>query len=174
MSTAKVVIGLSNPKSPANVGAVLRAVGCFAADAVFYTGERYDRAARFHTDTNNAAASVPVTRVDQLLQGAPAHASIVCIELAEGAIPLAEYQHPERAFYLFGPEDGSLSQALVDRADAVVYIPTRGCLNLAATVNIVLYDRQAKARATPAGNALIRESRDSNNRVKVRQPLLHD
>jgi len=27
----------------------------------------------------------------------------------------------------------------------VVYIPTVGCMNLAATVNVVLYDRLAKA-----------------------------
>ncbi|MBU0538004.1 MAG: 23S rRNA methyltransferase, partial [Gammaproteobacteria bacterium] len=26
----------------------------------------------------------------------------------------------------------------------IVYIPTKGCMNLAATVNVVLYDRLAK------------------------------
>jgi tRNA(Leu) C34 or U34 (ribose-2'-O)-methylase TrmL len=35
----------------------------------------------------------------------------------------------------------------------VVYIPTVGCMNLAATVNVVLYDRMAKAhtKTKPAG-----------------------
>jgi len=47
---SKVSLGLINPKTPENIGAVMRAAGCFQADAVFYTGERYDRAARFNTD----------------------------------------------------------------------------------------------------------------------------
>lgn len=33
---------------------------------------------------------------------------------------------------------------LVERIKNVVYIPTRGCMNLAATVNVLLYDRPAK------------------------------
>jgi tRNA(Leu) C34 or U34 (ribose-2'-O)-methylase TrmL len=33
----------------------------------------------------------------------------------------------------------------------VVYIPTTGCMNLAATVNVVLYDRMAKGNNTRSG-----------------------
>jgi tRNA(Leu) C34 or U34 (ribose-2'-O)-methylase TrmL len=33
----------------------------------------------------------------------------------------------------------------------VVYIPTTGCMNLAATVNVVLYDRMAKGLNTRSG-----------------------
>jgi len=61
----------------------------------------------------------------------------------------------------------SLSQALIDAAQAVVYIPTRGCLNLAATVNVVLYDRAAKNPATQTGDSVIRQSRDTNNTLKL-------
>ena len=43
MNESKTYIALSDPKSPANVGAVMRAAGCFGADAVFYTGNRYAR-----------------------------------------------------------------------------------------------------------------------------------
>ena len=169
MSQSRVTIGLSNPKSPTNVGAVLRAAGCFQADDILYTGVRYDRAAAFCTDTQNLSKSIPLTGVDCFLESAPENAKIVVIELAEDAVSLAEFEHPENAFYIFGPEDGTVKQKVVNQADSVVYIPTHGCLNLAATVNIVLYDRLAKSKQSEQGNELIRQSRDMNNRLKVKK-----
>lgn len=148
----------------------MRAAGCFQADAVFYTGQRYVRAARFHTDTKDVSKKIPLTGLNSLLEGVPADMKIVCVELVEGAIPLPEYQHPDKALYIFGPEDGTISQQVVDKADAVVYVPTIGCLNLAATVNVVLYDRISKSSLTVASDELIRRSRDTNNRVKVKHP----
>ncbi|MCF6253112.1 MAG: hypothetical protein L3J75_17865 [Methylococcaceae bacterium] len=66
---------------------------------------------------------------------------IVCVEFAENAIPLTEYEHLQHAFYIFGPEDETINQEIIDRTDAVVYVATMGCMNLAAaTVNVVLYD----------------------------------
>jgi len=167
MSETRVRIGLCNPKNPSNVGAVMRAAGCFRAEAVFYTGQRYARAARFNTDTKNVSRNIPLTGVDRLLDDLPADMKIVCVELVEGAIPLPQFQHPDQAFYIFGPEDGTLDQAVIDRADAVVYVPTVGSLNLAAAVNVILYDRIAKSGATLANDELIRQSRDRNNNVKV-------
>jgi tRNA(Leu) C34 or U34 (ribose-2'-O)-methylase TrmL len=82
---------------------------------------------------------------------------------------LPAFQHPDKVLYIFGPEDGTLNQRLIDRADAVVYVPTTGCMNLAATVNVVLYDRMAKSAVTVASDLLIRNSRDANNRVKVKR-----
>ena len=63
-----------------------------------------------------------------------------------------------------------ISQEVIGRADAVVYVPTVGCMNLAATVNVVLYDRLTKSSQCFEGNEsneLIRQNRDTNNRVKV-------
>ncbi|BEU04318.1 23S rRNA methyltransferase [Agarivorans sp. OAG1] len=168
MSQKFVQIGLVNPKSPSNVGSVMRAAGCFGANAVYYTGQRYARAARFNTDTKNQSLNIPLTGVDELAEQAGDQVKLVCIELAEGATPLPEFVHPEQALYVFGPEDGSISQALVDKADEVVYVPTKGCLNLAATVNVVLYDRLAKSDKASGGEALIRSSRDVNNRLKAK------
>jgi len=169
MKESKVGLGLINPKSPSNVGAVMRAAGCFGVDAVFYTGERYIRSARFHTDTKDASQRIPLTGVDCLLDRVEEDTQIVCVELVEGAIPLPAFQHPDKVLYIFGPEDGTLSQRLIDRADAVVYVPTIGCMNLAATVNVVLYDRMAKSAVTVASDLLIRNSRDANNKVKVKK-----
>jgi tRNA(Leu) C34 or U34 (ribose-2'-O)-methylase TrmL len=169
MTYPKLCIGLSNPKSPSNVGAVMRAAGCFGVDAVFYTGERYPRAKKFSTDTKQASLTIPLSGVASLLDAVLGNAAIVCVELVEGAQPLNEFQHPEHAFYIFGPEDGTVAQDVIDRADAVVYIPTQGCLNLAATVNVLLYDRLAKSGDCIAGDELIRRSRDKNNTVKIRR-----
>ena len=167
MKEHNACIGLSNPKSPANVGAVMRAAGCYQVSSVFYTGERYNRAVKFNTDTKDARSNISLAGVDCLLGYIPASHKIVCVELVEGATSLPEFQHPEKAFYIFGPEDGTLEQRVIDRADAVVYIPTIGCMNLAATVNVVLYDRLAKSASTLANDELIRQSRDTNNKVKV-------
>lgn len=167
MKNPKVSIGLIKPKSPTNVGAVMRAAGCYGVDAVFYTGSRYDRAAKFQTDTHKSNQSIPLTGVENLLDNIPEETKLICIELALGATPLPKFQHPEKAMYLFGPEDGTINQQIIDRADAVVYIPTVGCMNLAATVNVVLYDRLAKSKQAVDDDDLIRRSRDMNNRIKV-------
>jgi len=44
---------------------------------------------------------------------------------------------------VLGPEDGSLGAGITSWCRDVVYIPA-GCLNLAAAVNLVLYDRMVK------------------------------
>lgn len=169
-----VLIGLINPKSPVNVGAVMRAAGCYRADSVRYTGERFGRAARYQTDTKNITTKIPLQHVDCLLQDLPPEVKVVCVEFAEGAQPLPGFIHPARALYIFGPEDGSISQDIINRADDVVYVPTVGCMNLAASVNVLLYDRLSKAAGTRVGHHapvsdedLIKTSRDVNNRLTV-------
>ncbi len=164
-------IGIVNPKDVTNVGSALRAIGCFQADGLFYTGTRYDRAMRYCTDTHRAAANVPVQNVEDILAAVPEGAALVCVELVVGATPLSEFEHPQNAFYVFGPEDGSVPQAIVDAADAVVYVPTIGCLNLAASVNVVLYDRTSKLGLPDDANDrddLIRRSRDNRNRLRLK------
>jgi tRNA(Leu) C34 or U34 (ribose-2'-O)-methylase TrmL len=172
MKKATVSIGLVNPKSPENVGSVMRAAGNFRVDSVFYTGDRYPRAIACNPDiprmSRSVSRDVPLTGVSCLLDHAAAGMKIVCVEFAMNATPLPEYQHPADAFYLFGPEDGTLSQEVIDRADAVVYVPTVGCMNLSATVNVLLYDRMIKSAQRFGSNELIRQSRDRNNNIKVR------
>ena len=175
MKKSKVSIGLTNPKSPENVASVMRAAGNFQVDSVFFTGKRYPRAVKLKSCTvdmsRKVSQDVPLSKMTNLIDEAPDNLKIVCIEFAENAIALPDYQHPVNAFYIFGPEDGTLSQQVIDRADAVVYVPTIGCMNLAATVNVVLYDRLAKySRDFSNGfenNELICKSRDINNSLKV-------
>ncbi len=173
MKELNVSIGLSNPKSPENVNSVRRAAGNFSVDSIFYTGSRYPRALRLNPEppkmSRDVSRGIPVTGVSCLFNDAPEEMKTVCIEFAEDAIALPEFQHPEKAIYIFGPEDGTLSQDIIDTADAVVYIPTQGCMNLAATVNVVLYDRLSKSSPCYEGNELIFQSRDTNNHLKVKK-----
>lgn len=162
-----VEIGLINPKSPTNVGAVMRAAGCYQVNTVKYTGERYARAAKFNTDTKNRTSSIPLVGHDNILDDLPNTRKVICVDLIEGAIALPHFEHPSDAIYIFGPEDGTIPQSVIDACDAAVYIPTVGCMNLAATVNVVLYDRLAKDKHMVANDSVIRSSRDTNNKVKV-------
>jgi tRNA(Leu) C34 or U34 (ribose-2'-O)-methylase TrmL len=167
MEPELVFIGLLNPKSPENVGMVLRAAGCYAADKVFYTGERYNRARQFFTDTQNAHEKISLYCVGNLLASVPQGVKVIAVELIEGATPLIQFKHPAQAYYIFGPEDGSLTQAILDASDSVVYIPTIGCMNLAATVNVVLYDRLAKHPGSAIEDRPIADNRDTNSRAKL-------
>lgn len=164
----RAVIGLINPKSPDNVGAVLRAAGCYGVDTVYYTGTRFERAAKYQLDTKRRSDTIALTGVASLLAQQQSGQALVCVELAEGATPLPAFQHPSDALYVFGPEDGSIDQALIDAADAVVYVPTIGCMNLAATVNVLLYDRLAKQQNAIDHLERVRTSRDVNNRLVVK------
>ncbi|HEJ2451415.1 TPA: TrmH family RNA methyltransferase, partial [Vibrio cholerae] len=49
-----------------------------------------------------------------------------------------------------------------------VYVPTHGCMNLAATVNVVLYDRLAKSLGEIDDQAQVIANRDNKNRLKVK------
>lgn len=160
-------IGLVNPKSPANVGMVMRAAGCYEATTVFYSGVRFERAQKFATDTKDAGRKIALVGVENLLDDIPDNATLVAIELIEGATPLMDFVHPDNAYYIFGPEDGSIKKELLDHCQHVVYIPTIGCMNLAATVHVVLYDRMAKSGRAVIDERPIAANRDVNNKIKI-------
>ena len=134
-------VGIDNPKFPENVGSALRACGVYGASFLALSGRRWVRS---KTDTMKSYKHMPVFRVDKLKDIIPFDCVPVAVDLIEGAIPLNNYIHPERAFYIFGAEDATLGKRVTDYCRDVIYIPTNGCMNLAATINVVLYDRMSK------------------------------
>lgn len=160
-------IALTNPKSASNVGSILRAAGCFGADEIWYNGNRFEYARKYATDTQLANEHIALIKVESFIESKPSDTKLVCVELTQGATPLPEFDHPEKAIYLFGPEDGSIQQDVIDHADEVIYIPTRSCLNLAATANIVLYDRATKQQTIENSDEQINRSRDQNNATQI-------
>jgi tRNA(Leu) C34 or U34 (ribose-2'-O)-methylase TrmL len=141
-------VGLDNPKDAINVGSALRAAGCYGASFVAASGKRFGVGP---TDTMKTYRHLPLLRPDDVLSLLPFDCVPVAIDLIEGAIPLHEYRHPERAYYIFGAEDATLGNRILSRCRDVVYVPTNGCMNLAATVNVVLYDRMAKQLSVKEG-----------------------
>ncbi|MFA7553501.1 MAG: RNA methyltransferase [Spongiibacteraceae bacterium] len=137
-------IGLFNPKTPENVGSVMRAAGCYGVSSVFYTGRRYDIAQSFCTDTQKVYEEIPLIGVEDLKTIIPYGCVPIAVDLIEGATPLPDFKHPPRAFYIFGPEDGTLKKSITKFCSETIYVPTKGSMNLAAAVNVILYDRMAK------------------------------
>lgn len=145
-------IGLDNPKDSVNVGSALRAAGCYGAAFVAASGKRFGAGP---TDTMKVYRHLPFLRPNDVFDLLPFDCVPVAVDLIPGAIPLQEYTHPERAYYIFGAEDATLGERILSRCRDVVYVQTKGCMNLAATVNVVLYDRRYKQLVTiqtPAEN----------------------
>lgn len=136
-------IGLHRPKDPLNIGEALRAAGCYGAAMLAASGTRYHRS---KTDTQAAHRHMPLLQCDDLKLMLPFDCVPVAVDLIAGAQDLTSYTHPQRAFYIFGPEDGTLGDDVLSWCRDVIYVPTRYCMNLAATVNVVLYDRAAKMK----------------------------
>lgn len=135
-------IGLDNPKTAANVGSALRAAGVYGAKMVAITGRRYSPGA---TDTMKHYRHLPFLITEHLKDVIPYDCVPVAVDFLVGATPLPVYRHPERAFYIFGAEDATLGERITSFCRDKIYVPTDGCMNLAATVNVVLYDRLCKS-----------------------------
>ena len=141
-------IGLFNPKYAVNVGSVMRAAGCYGAVSVMYSGTRYKKGKQLVADPQKFHRHIPLFHVEDLHDVIPYNCVPVAVELVETAQSLVPYKHPERAFYVFGAEDGTLGKKVLNWCRDTIYIPTTACMNLAATVNVVLYDRLAKGVKT--------------------------
>lgn len=144
-------VALVNPKLPHNVGYVLRACSNFGAQSLVWSPERIE-----HPDRWPKGSRLPreermrlyrdvrvATRPQHALLDEP-NATPVAVEVRANAEPLPTFEHPENALYVFGPEDGTLGRAILAACHRFVVIPSTSCLNLAAAVNVVLYDRVSK------------------------------
>jgi tRNA(Leu) C34 or U34 (ribose-2'-O)-methylase TrmL len=78
MKNSYTCIGLFNPKSPENVGSVMRAAGCYGVNSVYYTGTRYDLAKSFCTDTEKRHLEIPLIGVEDLIKTVP----LYCVPVA--------------------------------------------------------------------------------------------
>lgn len=140
-SRGYAAIGLHNPKTAVNVGSVLRAAGCYGAAMVAVSGRRISKSP---TDTQKAYRHMPLIGCDDLHDIVPYDCVPVAVDLIDGATNILDFQHPERAFYVLGPEDGTLGKSVTGWCKHTIYVPTNFCMNLAATANVILYDRMVK------------------------------
>jgi tRNA(Leu) C34 or U34 (ribose-2'-O)-methylase TrmL len=146
-------VALDHPTDAVNVGHTLRAALCFEARMVIIGGGPPGLdVTKISTDPGRAYRHVPVLQVADVFDAMPEDCTPVAVELTDDAIALPVFVHPERACYVFGPENGSISPEVLARCRYRVKIPTTMSLNLGMTVNIVLYDRMAKGRRSGAAH----------------------
>lgn len=141
-------VALVNPKFPHNVGAAVRAASCYGISQVWFTGGRVEldgsKGRRIPREERmRGYQDVQIRHCDYFFDAFTA-AVPVAVELRDGSESLIDFDHPHRAVYVFGPEDGSLSRSTLGQCHRFLTIPTRHCTNLAAAVYTVLYDRHAK------------------------------
>ncbi len=140
---------LIDPKYAHNVGAVVRAASCYGIRQVWFTGERVTleikarkRAPR--EERMRGYKDVQLINADYPFDAFGRGIVPVAVEIRPGAEPLPLFEHPENALYVFGPEDSSIPPAILRHCHRFVIIPSRHCLNLAASVYTVIYDRMVK------------------------------
>ncbi|WP_114393308.1 RNA methyltransferase [Oleisolibacter albus] len=135
-------LGAEGISKAGNVGTILRTGHAFGASFIFTVNAVVDMGAIRATDTSGGVDHMPFYPWNSLAEMAlPEGCVLVGVELTDDAVDLPSFRHPLRAAYVFGPERGSLSPAMVERCDHVVKIPTKFCVNVSVAAAIVTYDR---------------------------------
>lgn len=138
-------IGVQRPKTAVNHGTLWRSAASLGAAYIFTIGRRFEKES---SDVTNSWTKIPVFHYrtfDEFLANRPYDAPLIGVELTEGAVSLETYRHPDRAIYLLGPEDGSLSLEAQLACRDIVKFNSAWCLNVATAGSIVMYDRQTKS-----------------------------
>lgn len=154
------IVVLYDPKYIHNLGAAIRSCACFGISRLYWTGSRLDFSTNSHKWRKRLARipreerlrgfrSVRFQRHDRPFDLFPPHAIPICVEV-QPSQSLRTFEHPEPPYtpvYIFGPEDGHVPASIRALCHRFVHIPSHHCLNLAAAINIVLYDRRIKRQA---------------------------
>ena len=155
-----VVVCLYRPRMASNVGAILRTVACSGFSRVIVIsaepGWKFPWMTSEHAQSalRNASKGVDIeiqylSTAEFLAMSEPGSSArpIVCLETADRAVSLHEYEFPREAaggcYLLFGSEGMGVSdERLLSAATDVVCIPMFGyhSLNLSASVAMTLYE----------------------------------
>lgn len=143
-------IGILNPKTPQNVGTLLRTAFNLNADFIFMIGMRYKR--RQASDTVAATLQIPFYEFDtfeDFNNHRPKGAQLVAIELDERAKSLDTFVWPKQSIILLGAEDNGIAPKYLARCQHIVQIPSNHCLNVSAAGAIALYHRNLQLATKP-------------------------
>jgi tRNA(Leu) C34 or U34 (ribose-2'-O)-methylase TrmL len=143
------MIILINPKYPDNLGKIVRIAAAFNVNQIFYTGTRLDRALSSMDRIPRELRMKEYKHIVRTNHSRPFdylandHTPIA-VEVLDNAESIYEFEHPENAAYIFGPEDGSIPSHILRLCHRFVTIPTFNCLNLATAVAITIAGRGYK------------------------------
>jgi tRNA(Leu) C34 or U34 (ribose-2'-O)-methylase TrmL len=140
---------LSNPKYPHNVGAALRACSCYGIEQLWFTGDRVSKQIELEKrlpreERMRGYKQVELISFDYPFDAFEGGTTFVGVEIVPGAENIFDFEHPQDAVYVFGPEDGSIPKSYRGLCHRFVRIPSHFCLNLSAAVYTILYDRALK------------------------------
>lgn len=134
-------IGMEGASKPMNFGNLARSAHGFGASFVF-TVTPAKTIGNPLSDTSRSQDHLPWYTYDTVEElQLPDECRLVGVELTDDAVELPSFRHPSKAAYVLGPENGSLSPALVERCEFVVKIPIAFCINVAMAGVVVMYDR---------------------------------
>jgi tRNA G18 (ribose-2'-O)-methylase SpoU len=134
-------IGIEHTKNELNIGTLYRTAHIFGAAFIFTIGKRYKKQG---SDTTKSYKHIPLYHYltfDEFYKNMPFDCRLVGIEIADNAIPIREYKHPERCIYLLGAEDHGLSTRALKTCHDIIVLPGNLCLNVSTSGSIVLFDR---------------------------------
>lgn len=136
-------IGVEGISKAFNVGNLFRTAHAFDASFVFSIGAHLKAREVAKSDTSRALLGhIPYHEWDRVSDmSLPKGCALVAVELIEDAVALPSFRHPLQAAYVLGRERGNVSDVLLERADHVIQIPTRFCINVGIAGAIVMYDR---------------------------------
>lgn len=150
-----LAIALTNPKFQHNVGQAIRAASCWRAEKLIWSGKRVPHPDEWLTNPElqeftrlpreermKGYKDVKLIKSDKFKDIISEGNYIpVAIEVMEESECLYDFEHPENALYIFGPEDGGLERKVLQHCHRFVTIPTAHCLNLACAINVVMSHR---------------------------------
>jgi len=151
-------IVMFDPWNPFNVGAAVRAASCFSVSQVWVTGRRCAEQVWNAKRIPREERMKGFKDVDIILEDDPLTYFPGAVPVAVALLPNSEnllaFEHPEKAVYVFGPEDGSIPYPVRGLCHRRIFIPTRHCTNLGAAIYLVLYDRLLKRYMSGAVESL--------------------
>lgn len=162
-------IVLVNPKYDYNVGGVQRSCSCWGVPQLWWTGNRV----RFEATNSGKKTNKKRLPREERMKGYKdvdlyqydypfdqfEGVTTVAIELVPGAEQLPTFEHPEKAVYVFGPEDGSIDSMTRKHCHRFVSISAYHCMNLSMAVGLVLYDRFIKIYGDARLDDILKERR---------------
>jgi tRNA(Leu) C34 or U34 (ribose-2'-O)-methylase TrmL len=148
---------LENPRFAFNVGMAVRLCSCYGIPQLWFTGDRVqldlDKSKRLPREERmKGYRDVQMINYDRPLEMFPEGTVPVAVEVRPNSERLQNFQHPENAVYVFGPEDSSIHRGLLTYCHRFVVIPTFNgyCLNLATAIATILWDRMTKLGTVPS------------------------
>lgn len=131
----------SNLHNDYNIACVIRSANAFLASKVFVYGrKKYDKRGTVGT---HHYEHVENFKDEAVLDDLYDQFNLVAFDNVENALPLPDFQWPERPLMAFGQEQVGLPPEILNRAKNVVYIPQYGSvrsLNVASAASIAMYD----------------------------------